>query len=152
MKTFILKLVALSIISLSISGCGSEQAAIFLGGVAAGLKTAEEIEANVNAELEKMEAKAAKVSNIRALVDSISEKYDPNELALLESDIKNLLMIDVNSPDLAPLIDDAVAAYHKANGTIAKIKERAKQPPVWIAVALALVAAYQKKKRIEEKK
>lgn len=119
------KLLLLAVLMLAMC-VGCEQAAWFAGGAAA--------DAALQAEARK--------DVIAKLLD------DPNMLKI----IAEAAGTGVISGQQQEQIAAAIEQYDKTHGAISVIKENAKEPAWWVAFAMSLVAAYQKKQRSKEAK
>ena len=135
---------------LCLAGC-YEEIALVSGGVALNAAAMEEKTKSLEEKWEKLKAKEAEVEVMGELVKSIAEKYDPNQLALLDYKIRNFLMVDVNSPDFSTHLNSAIASYNAAHGSWSKVKKESKDTSNWIALGLAVIAGYQKRQRMKGK-
>jgi len=129
-----------------VAGCGSaESVGYFLGGLETGVTLAKNTTEKLNETIADANETNDRLIAIKATAEGIIKDLDPNQLAV----VAELLKQDPNQVE--NIVTGIIETYNEANGAVATIKEKSKQPSYWIALVAALTAAYQKRKRMLDK-
>jgi len=135
-------LLVLCLLSVSIVGC-AEEVALFIGGVETGITLAEQQIEELDQVVQDANEISEQLAAMSGLAEDVLEDLDPNQIALLAS------MLDKDPEQLEATVNDIIRSYNKANGAVATVKKKSKDPGYWVALAAALTAAYQKYKRVK---
>lgn len=141
----ILVISTLLLCSFFVGGCAEP----FLTGFATGASTMIVVADETNKKFTEAQADAneaiTQMEGMTNLAKEVVANADPNQLQLIAT------LTNADPVVVEQTVFDFIEAYNKAHGTVATIKEEADDPRTWMALALALVAAYQKVQRVRKK-